>query len=163
MVSFAVQNLISLIRAHWFIFVFISIALGDWFKKIFVQLISEKVLLMSSARSFMVSYLMFKSFFFFFWSFVFLGPHPRDMEVPRPRFELELQPPAYATATATRGPSHICELHHSSEQCRVPNALSKARDRTCILMDISWVRYHWAMMGTSYVKVFKSFWIYFCA
>uniref|UniRef100_A0A8D1LEW2 Uncharacterized protein n=1 Tax=Sus scrofa TaxID=9823 RepID=A0A8D1LEW2_PIG len=29
MVSFAVQNLVSLIRSHWFIFAFISVALGD--------------------------------------------------------------------------------------------------------------------------------------
>ena len=29
MVSFAVQKLVSLIRSHWFIFIFISIALGD--------------------------------------------------------------------------------------------------------------------------------------
>ena len=29
MVCFAVQKLISLIRSHWFIFVFISSALGD--------------------------------------------------------------------------------------------------------------------------------------
>uniref|UniRef100_A0A5G2R5H5 Uncharacterized protein n=1 Tax=Sus scrofa TaxID=9823 RepID=A0A5G2R5H5_PIG len=29
MVSFAVQKLVSLIRSHWFIFVFISIPLGD--------------------------------------------------------------------------------------------------------------------------------------
>ena len=29
LVSFAVQHLVSLIRSHWFIFAFISIALGD--------------------------------------------------------------------------------------------------------------------------------------
>ena len=29
MVSFAVQKLLRLIRSHWFIFVFMSIALGD--------------------------------------------------------------------------------------------------------------------------------------
>uniref|UniRef100_A0A8D1DE77 Uncharacterized protein n=1 Tax=Sus scrofa TaxID=9823 RepID=A0A8D1DE77_PIG len=29
MISFAVQKLVSLIRSHWFIFIFISIALGD--------------------------------------------------------------------------------------------------------------------------------------
>ena len=33
MVSFAVQKLISFIRSHLFIFVFISIALGHWPKK----------------------------------------------------------------------------------------------------------------------------------
>ena len=29
MVSFAVQKLVSVIRSHWFIFAFISLALGD--------------------------------------------------------------------------------------------------------------------------------------
>ena len=44
--------------------------------------------------------------------------------------------------------SHICSLHHSSQQCWILNPLSKARDRTCVLMDTSWVCYHWAMTGT---------------
>ena len=35
MVSFTVQMLISLIRSHWFIFAFISFALGDWPEKTF--------------------------------------------------------------------------------------------------------------------------------
>ena len=38
MVSFAVQKLVSLIRSHWFIFVFISIALRDWPKKLLYSL-----------------------------------------------------------------------------------------------------------------------------
>ena len=38
--------------------------------------------------------------------------------------------------------------HHSSQQHWIPNPLSGAGDWTCILMDTSWVRYHWAMMGT---------------
>ena len=29
MVSFAVQKVLSLIKSHWFIFIFISVALGD--------------------------------------------------------------------------------------------------------------------------------------
>ena len=61
MVSFTVQKLVGLVRSHLFIFVFISIALGDWPKKIFVQLMSEVVLPMCFSRSFMVSRLMFKS------------------------------------------------------------------------------------------------------
>ena len=35
-VSFAAQELVSLIRSHLFIFAFISIALGDWPKKTLV-------------------------------------------------------------------------------------------------------------------------------
>ena len=40
----------------------------------------------------------------------------------------ELQPPAYTTATAIQDPSHIYGLHHSSQQRRILNPLSKARD-----------------------------------
>ena len=52
------------------------------------------------------------------------------MEVPRLRVQLELQLPAYTTATATPGPSHIFNLHHSLQQCRILNLLCKARDQT---------------------------------
>ena len=47
MVYIAVQKLVSLIRSHWLIFVFISIALGDGPKKTFVWLMSENVFLCS--------------------------------------------------------------------------------------------------------------------
>ena len=64
------------------------------------------------------------------------------MKVPRLGAELELQLPAYTTATATWDPSHICDLHHGSWQRRILNPLSEVRDRSFILMDASWVRYH---------------------
>ena len=41
MVSFAVQKLLSLIRSHLFIFVFISIIMGDRSKRILLQFMSE--------------------------------------------------------------------------------------------------------------------------
>ena len=59
------------------------------------------------------------------------------MEVSRLGVELELQLPT--TATAMPDPSHICDLHHSSQQHRIPDPLSEARDRTLILMIL--VRY----------------------
>ena len=65
------------------------------------------------------------------------------MEIPRLGVELELQLLAYATATATPDPSHVYNLHPSSQQHQTLNQLSKASDQTCILMDTSW-----AMMGT---------------
>ena len=57
-------------------------------------------------------------------------------------------PLAYTTATATPNQSCICDLHHSSWQCCIFNPLSKARDQTCVLMDISQIRFHWATTGT---------------
>ena len=50
--------------------------------------------------------------------FFFLGPHPWYIEVPRlgVELELQLQLPAYMAATAMWDPSHMYDLHHSSEQ-----------------------------------------------
>ena len=77
------------------------------------------------------------------------GRHLWHREVHRLEVESELQLPAYATATATQDPSHVCNLHHSSQQCWILTPLSEARDRTRVFMDPSWVRHHWAMTGTS--------------
>ena len=69
MVSFVGQKLLSLIRSCWFIFAFISVALGDW--KTLLQFISEKLLPMFSSRSFMISCLIFKSLSHFEFTFVY--------------------------------------------------------------------------------------------
>ena len=80
------------------------------------------------------------SFKFFF--LVFLGPNLQHMEVPRLGVDLELQLLAYTTATATWDLSGVCNLYRSSWQCQtLINLLSMARDRTCVLMDTSWIRY----------------------
>ena len=84
----------------------------------------------------------------FFFLFVFLGPNPWHMKVPRLGVQLELKLLAYTTATAMPDPSYICNLHQSSWQHQILNPLSKARGQTCILMDTSWVCYHWATAGT---------------
>ena len=48
--------------------------------------------------------------------------------------------------------SHIYDLHNSSQQQWILNPISKARDRTRILLDTGRVNYHWAMMGTPAVR-----------
>ena len=73
---------------------------------------------------------------FYYFILVFLGLESQRMEVARLRVKSELQLPAYATAIATPDPCHICNLHHSSQQRRIPNPPSKARDRTCVLMNL---------------------------
>ena len=84
-------------------------------------------------------------FFLSFSFFCFSGPDLQHMEeAPRIGAELELQSLASATATAMQDPSLICNVHHSSRQRRIPNPLSKARDRTHILIETSWICFHCA-------------------
>ena len=61
-------------------------------------------------------------------------------------------------ATATPGLSRVCNLHHNSWQCWILNPLSKVRDWTCVFMDTSWTRYHWATMGTSCLQFLGLLW-----
>ena len=77
------------------------------------------------------------------------------MEVPTPGVQLELSLTAYTTATTMQDLSHICNLHHSSWQRQISNPLSKARDRTCILMVASRIRFCCATMGTPTCMTFK--------
>ena len=67
----------------------------------------------------------------------FRGLFLRHMEVPRLGVELELQLPACLRATAARDLSHVCDLHHNSQQCQILNPMSKARDGTHNLMVLS--------------------------
>ena len=69
--------------------------------------------------------------------FCCLGPHLRHMEVVKLGVKSELQLPIYTTTTATPDPSCICQLRCSMWQRQILNPLSKVRDQTCILMDIS--------------------------
>ena len=76
---------------------------------------------------------------FLFSFFLLLGPHARHMEIPRLGAESELQLPVYTTATAMPDLSCMCDLHRSSQQRRILNPLSEARDQTRILMDSRWI------------------------
>ena len=85
---------------------------------------------------------------FYLFIFCFLGLYQWHMEVPRLGVQSEPQLLVYTTATATWDQSHVCDLHHSSQQCWTLNPLSKARDRTRNLMVPSWICFCCAMMGT---------------
>ena len=45
-------------------------------------------------------------------------------------------------------PSHVCNLHHSSQQRQILNPLSKARDQTCNLMVPSQIHFRCTTTGT---------------
>jgi len=59
----------------------------------------------------------------------------------------EPQLQVYATDTVTPDQSHICNIHRILWQCRIFNPLSKARDRTHIL-----IKQHWVLNLLSYKR-----------
>ena len=69
MVSFDVQKLLSLFRCH--LFIFISFALGERSKKLFLQYLSKSVLPMFSSKSFTFSGLKYRSLNHFEFIFVY--------------------------------------------------------------------------------------------
>ena len=97
----------------------------------------------------------FLNFFFFFFFFCVLGLHLRHTKILRIGVELELQLPANTTATAMQDLSCICNPHHSSEQCRILNPLSEARDQTSNLMVTSQVCFCCATMGNPRILNFQ--------
>ena len=72
-VSFAVQKLLTLIKSHFLIFVFIFITLGGRSKKTLLGFMSKSVLPMFSSKSFIVSTLTFRSLIHF--GFTFFSVH----------------------------------------------------------------------------------------
>ena len=97
----------------------------------------------------------------YIYIFGFLEPQLRHMEVPRLGVKSELQLPATAIATATAMPelSHVCDP--SSKQCMILNSLSKDRDQTHILMDLSWVPNPLSHNGNSLFFSFSFFLFFF--
>ena len=69
--------------------------------------------------------------------FLFLSPYLQPYGGSQAKNQIKAAP-----ATATWNPSQVFDLHHSSRQCQILNPLSGSRDRTCILMVISGIRYH---------------------
>ena len=86
--------------------------------------------------------------FVLFIYFLLFGAPPAAYGGSQAGVQSELHLPAYITATAPRDPSHICNLHHSSQQRQIFNPLSEARDRTHNLIVPSRVRFLCAVTGT---------------
>ena len=76
------------------------------------------------------------------------------MEVPRLGVDWSGSCRSTPQSTAAPDLNCICDLHQW--QCQILNPLSRARDRTHILMDTNWISYHWAMTGTP-GAIFDSF------
>ena len=96
-------------------------------------------------------------FFTFSISFFFLGQHPQHTEVPRLGVIQSYSRWPTPQPIGTQDLSCVCNLHHSSRQHWIPGNLhhssqqhwipdprSETRGWTCILMDTSWICYHWA-------------------
>ena len=81
------------------------------------------------------------SIYIFCLFFFFLGPHLWHMAVPRLRVESELAAGLHHSYSHTKS-EHVCDLHQSSWEGWILNPLSQARDRTCLFMDISRIRFH---------------------
>ena len=71
MCSLAMQKLFILMKSHLFILSFMSLAAGDLSVKVLLCQISDIFLPMFSSRAFMVSHLIFKSFFHLEFIFVY--------------------------------------------------------------------------------------------
>ena len=84
-------------------------------------------------------------FFFFFWLF---RATPAACGGSQAGVLLELQLPAYDRTTETQDLTRICNLHHSSWQRWILNALSEARVRRRNLMVPSGIHFCCATTGT---------------
>ena len=115
-VSFALQKLLSFIRSHLFIFVFISISLGGRSKTILLWFISKSVPPMSPSKVFRVSSLTFRSLIHFEFIFVY---GVRECSIfsffkcsclvfPAPLIEKTVFSPLYILASFVRLVDHRC-------------------------------------------------------
>ena len=112
----------------WFIMIQFAHAIGEWHPSNTICLLEEV---------------------FLFFCVCILGPHSQHMEVPRPRVKLELQLLACTTAIAMLDPSHVCDLHYSSQQC-IFNPLSRARIEPAsswILVSFTTTEPQWELWG----------------
>ena len=87
------------------------------------------------------SFVRFFPFYLFIYLFVFLpflGPLPVAQGGSQARGRIRAVAAGLCESHSNAG--SVCNLHHSSRQCRILNPLSKARDRTRNPMVPSWIR-----------------------
>ena len=77
------------------------------------------------------------------------------MEVPRLGVESQMYPLAYATATVMPDPSHVCDFHHSSQQGRILNPLSKAKGSNLHPLGCQSDLFPLSHDENSYTRIFK--------
>ena len=96
------------------------------------NLFKQRCLQISNMNHYLLITAEMVSFFFF----SFLGQH---MKIPRSGVKLELQLLAYTSHSNTGFEPCFCDLCRRLWELWILNPLSKARDWTHILMDISWI------------------------
>ena len=82
--------------------------------------------------------MLFDFSFFFFFSFLFRATRSAFGES-QARGLIRATAAGYTTAIATPDLSHVCDLHHSSQQRRILTPLSEARNQIQNLMFPSWI------------------------
>ena len=81
-------------------------------------------------------------FFFFFCLFAFSRAAPMAQGGSQARGPIGAIATGLHHSHSNRDPTRICNLYHSSWQCRILNTLSEARNQTHVLMDTSWICYY---------------------
>ena len=85
----------------------------------------------------------FRPTFFFIFIFCLFRATPMAYAGTQARGSIEAVATGLHHSLVMPDPSHIGNLRHSSWQLGILNPLSKARDRTCILMDTSQIPLLW--------------------
>ena len=110
--------------------------------------VRDKRLNTSKSCSIIFALLAFQNYYYYYYLLLFCRAAPMAYG----NFQARSQIGAVAAglrhshshANSTPVPSQVWDLHYGSQQCWILNPLSKARDRTRILMDTSLDHYCWA-------------------